>query len=123
VVHTLRPAEEWWESYSKTIAVILQEAGSGDSEREVRSIPEMAYAIIADQTFGGSCNDRSAAVDAFEKRTADVKSAIASDRLLLFEVRDGWEPLCEFLGVPVPSNPFPRSNDNSAFWEKFGQLG
>jgi hypothetical protein len=123
VVHTLRPAEEWWESYSKTIAVILQEAGSGDSERQVRSIPEMAYAIIADQTFGGRCDDKSAAVAAYEKRTEDVRGTIAPDRLLLFEVRDGWEPLCDFLGVPLRSNPFPRSNDSAAFWEQFGALG
>ncbi|KAL3487299.1 hypothetical protein BJX62DRAFT_228109 [Aspergillus germanicus] len=28
-------------------------------------------------------------------------------KVLEFDVRDGWRPLCEFLGKPVPSKPFP----------------
>jgi len=122
VIHTLRPAEEWWVSYSTTIAMLLTEAGSGDLEHEMRTIPEMAHAIIADQTFGSSCNDKSAALRAFEKRTEAVKSTVAPERLLVFEVKDGWGPLCDFLGVPAPREPFPRSNDHAAFWELVSKL-
>jgi len=35
------------------------------------------------------------------------------DRLLVYEVKEGWEPLCEFLGVEVPDEPFPRLNDTA----------
>lgn len=122
VIHTLRPAEEWWVSYSTTIAMLLTEAGSGDLEHEMRTIPEMAHAIIADQTFGSSCDDKSAALRAFEKRTEAVKSTVAPERLLVFEVKDGWGPLCDFLGVPAPREPFPRSNDHAAFWELVSKL-
>lgn len=123
VIHTVRSPEKWWASYSKTIAMVLAQAGSGDPEREIRNIPEMAHAIIADQTFGSACNDEAAALRAFEKRTEDVKSALAPDRLLVFQVSDGWEPLCEFLGVAVPDKPFPRSNDQEGFWELIKKLG
>jgi hypothetical protein len=37
---------------------------------------------------------------------------IAPERLLVFNIREGWEPLCTFLVVPLPQHePFPRVND------------
>ena len=42
---------------------------------------------------------------------AEVKRAVPKDRLLVFNVNDGWEPLCNFLDVPIPDQPFPRVND------------
>jgi hypothetical protein len=45
-----------------------------------------------------------------------VKRTVRSDRLLVYEVSEGWGPLCAFLGVPVPeSKPFPRLNDTAEF--------
>jgi hypothetical protein len=44
-----------------------------------------------------------------------VKSAIPADRLLVFEAKQGWAPLCAFLGVPVPETPFPNVNDTAEF--------
>jgi Sulfotransferase domain len=42
-----------------------------------------------------------------------VKAAVPADRLLVYSVTEMWEPLCKFLGVPVPSSPFPRKNDRA----------
>ena len=117
VIHTTRPSEKWWASFSNTIAKILTEIGSGDISQEIETIPEMAHAIVAEQTFGGRCADKDVALEAFEKRQADVLSSIDAERLLVFEVSQGWEPLCEFLGVPVPGEAFPRSNNREEFWD------
>ena len=46
-----------------------------------------------------------------------VKETIPASQLLVFEVKDGWEPLCTFLGVPVPDEPFPRTNNREEFWD------
>ena len=43
-----------------------------------------------------------------------------ADQLLVYEVGQGWEPLCEFLGVPVPDEPFPHLNDTASFRAMFG---
>jgi hypothetical protein len=51
-----------------------------------------------------------------------VKDAIPSDRLLVFEVADGWEPLCAFLGADVPDGPFPRTNSTDEFGDIFAPL-
>jgi len=50
------------------------------------------------------------AVQRFLKHTEEVRASLPPSRLLVFDVRDGWAPLCSFLGVAQPSTPFPRSN-------------
>jgi Sulfotransferase domain len=45
----------------------------------------------------------------------EVQQTVPSDRLLVWSVSDGWEPLCEFLDVPVPDTPFPHLNDSKEF--------
>ena len=51
------------------------------------------------------------AVQFFNEWNEQVKAEIATDRLLVFEVKQGWGPLCQFLGVPIPEEPFPNVND------------
>ena len=48
-----------------------------------------------------------------------VKRIVPSDKLLVYDVKEGWEPLCTFLGLPVPNNPFPRVNDTQV--HKWGE--
>jgi len=51
----------------------------------------------------------------FTEHNEAVRRAVPADRLLEFEVAQGWQPLCDFLGVPVPDAPFPRANDSATF--------
>jgi hypothetical protein len=53
----------------------------------------------------------------FRAHTAEVRRTIAPDRLLVYDVAEGWEPLCAFLGVAVPDAPFPHTNTTEAFQE------
>jgi hypothetical protein len=45
-----------------------------------------------------------------------VKKTSPADQLLLFDVKQGWEPLCQFLDVPVPTKEFPKTNNTQDFW-------
>jgi hypothetical protein len=45
---------------------------------------------------------------------------VPAERLLVYEVAEGWEPLCDFLGVPVPDAPMPHLNDTKSFRTMFG---
>lgn len=62
---------------------------------------------------------------AMERYQEEVKQTVPSDRLLVWSVQEGWEPLCEFLEVPVPDAPFPRTNDAKEFGARLvdGSLG
>jgi Sulfotransferase domain len=63
--------------------------------------------------FGDRIDERAFMVDRFEKHVAAVKAAIPAERLLVYEVKQGWGPLCEFLGVPEPDQPFPSVNSRT----------
>lgn len=55
---------------------------------------------------------------AMERYNAEVINAVDPDRLLVWAATDGWEPLCEFLELPVPDTPFPRVNDSAQFADR-----
>ncbi|MCW3473589.1 sulfotransferase family protein [Limobrevibacterium gyesilva] len=116
VILSVRPEESWWASYAKTIMALL-EMRQDVPNPYVRGVLEMAHAIIAEQTFNAPPGDREAALSAYRQRTEDVKAAIPADRLLVFDVAEGWAPLCAFLGAAVPDAPFPRTNSADEFWE------
>ena len=55
---------------------------------------------------------------AFVAHNEAVIATIPADQLLVFEVKQGWEPLCEFLEAAVPAEPFPRTNHREEFWDR-----
>jgi hypothetical protein len=78
----------------------------------------MAYGVVLRSGFGDGL-DHDSLVKGFIAHNQAVQAAIPAGRLLVYQVADGWEPLCAFLGAPVPDEAFPRTNDRLAFWEKF----
>jgi len=119
VLLSVRPAEHWWSSYSETIKKLLEIRDEIPDEHP-RSILNMANQIITQQTFNGSAAHKDQVLAAYQKRIDEVKAAIPADRLLIFQVSEGWTPLCEFLKVPIPEADFPRSNAKVEFWDIFG---
>jgi len=103
-------AEQWWGSVEKTVAVALA-SPSGDPE--IARIREMGRTLA--RRFCPEWPDPAAAQAAYERHNAQVRAAIASDRLVEWRPADGWEPLCAMLGVAVPDEPFPRTNDAAEF--------
>jgi hypothetical protein len=67
--------------------------------------------IIWDGTFDGRFEDEACAIEVFERHNTEVQLRVPADRLLVYDVRQGWGPLCDFLGVAEPTEPFPRMND------------
>jgi hypothetical protein len=53
----------------------------------------------------------------FEAHNEAVSALIPQHQLLVYEVKDGWKPLCEFLNVPAHWNAFPRTNNREEFWQ------
>ncbi len=71
--------------------------------------------LIGEGVFGDRLDDRAHVIAVYEKNNADVQAAFTQERLLTYNLGDGWEPLCRFLGEPVPDMPFPRSNPREQF--------
>lgn len=74
-------------------------------------LSDMCHRLIWGRNHNGTMNDRARAIAHYEKHIEDVKATVPEDRLPVFAADQGWEPLCKFLGVPVPETPFPRVND------------
>ncbi|MEU8244800.1 sulfotransferase [Nonomuraea sp. NPDC048916] len=75
----------------------------------------MTQLITGEQVFGGHLGDPEHALKVLTAQIDEVKASIPPGRLLVYQVTVGWEPLCEFLGTPVPDEPFPQVNDAAEF--------
>ena len=73
----------------------------------------MANEIIWRGTFDGRFEDRRYAIEVFERHNEEVRRRVPEEKLLVYEVSEGWRPLCAFLGVEEPDKPFPRLNDTA----------
>ncbi|MHC4908154.1 MAG: sulfotransferase family protein [Planctomycetota bacterium] len=114
-VLTVRSPESWAASFGSTIYKLL--AGKDEAPPEMQGWLDMAEGVIARTGFPGNLDD-DGLMRAFRAHNDAVMSTIPASQLLVFEVKDGWEPLCAFLGEPVPDEPFPRSNDREEFWDR-----
>jgi len=106
VLLTSRSTESWLESMKKTIFRVLRDKRESDS---------VGSKVIAAGTFDWRLDDDDYVVSVFERHMAEVQNTIPSERILVYQLGDGWQPLCEFLNVSVPDEPFPRTNSASEF--------
>jgi len=119
VIHTERPEEAWWNSFNITISKFFTNAPDMDLPPHVHDIFRTMSGWFLKNTFEDH-TDRDCAIAAFRANNQAVRALVPAHRLLVFQVTDGWQPLCDFLDVPVPDIPFPRSNPRDEFWAHFG---
>lgn len=111
---SVRDPERWYTGTSQTIytfnhnpMMLLIPAS--------RRVTQLAQQLIWKHTFHGQFENRQYAIDIFNQHIETVKRTVPADRLLVYDVKQGWEPLCQFLDVPVPiGKPFPHLNDTES---------
>lgn len=106
VLLSVRDAESWWESVSRTVFNV-----------QVPISPEWRAMVddLEAQRFTARTGDRAAAIAAFEQHNDAVRKAVPAGRLVEWRAGEGWEPLCSALGVAVPDEPFPHTNTRAEF--------
>jgi hypothetical protein len=126
VLLSVRDPERWYDSTRGTIYELTRMTEGSTISRLIFGVvgllvfggftgrrSSLANDLIWQGTFDGKFEDRAYAMEVFERHNEEVKRRVPQDRLLVYEVREGWGPLCEFLGVPEPDEPFPRLNDTA----------
>lgn len=114
VVLTVRDGAAWYASFRETI--FESSAGlSPPHDSSLRVLYDLTRELILDGVFAGRAGDEPYARAVYDAHNRDVASAVPPHRLLVFEPAAGWEPLCSFLGRPVPREPFPHVNTRSTF--------
>lgn len=113
-VLTVRDPDRWVDSFSATIYKLLSEKEV--SPQEMHAWLEMVIKVT-EQTGFPLGLDRDALREAFVSHNEAVQQVIPPDRLLVYEVKSGWAPLCEFLGISKPEAAFPHANQREEFWD------
>jgi hypothetical protein len=136
VVLTVREPHSWYVSFR-----MLGSINPGGPMREDEA-PEAIRPVLAamerlrplferigrsifgeDWRFGEKMPDEKRAVEAYHRYVGAVRATIPAERLLVFDVRQGWGPLCGFLGVePPPDDPFPHLNDAESIRRMFERM-
>jgi Sulfotransferase domain len=122
VILTVRDPAEWYESTRSTIHGLRRLTDGPLPLRVAFALAEpfapgvvgtvrLAESLVWEGTFDGRFEDRDYAMEVFERHNEAVRLRVPQERLLVFDVREGWAPLCDFLGVEVPDGPFPRLNE------------
>jgi hypothetical protein len=118
VILTLRDPEKWWASMRATIYSQPPPSGTPNADAFTRMARKMAHYSLHDlglprPPLGTQVTrpSRETMLARFHAHNEKVRRSAAPGRLLVFEVAQGWEPLCGFLGKPTPATPFPRVND------------
>lgn len=118
VILTVRAADKWYDSARQTI-YYARRAFPGWTRwflPRIRRFTRMLDDVVWIRTFQGRFADKQHALAVFHRHNDEVRRTVLADRLLVYEVSQGWEPLCAFLDVPVPRDkPFPHLNDTAKF--------
>jgi hypothetical protein len=124
VLLSVRDPERWYESMRSTIYELTKLSTRSLFSRvslallaffrfgtfTIRPL-QMGEQIGLQGTFEGKFEDKRHAIEVFNRHNEEVKRRVPKERLLVYDVKEGWGPLCEFLGVEEPDKPFPRLND------------
>jgi hypothetical protein len=115
IILSVRDPEDWFESTQKTIFNAEMVATLPPPMREMIDLTVFSL-------FDGQINDRSRCIEVYQRHFEAVINSPRPERLLLFRASDGWGPLCDFLGCPVPVEPYPRTNDADEFRRVAGKI-
>jgi hypothetical protein len=133
VIHTQRDPDAWYQSCMETIfwaskpsagRILKMMLGLPFSPLLRKRLPVLKYnGKLIESEFGKDINDKAAVIKRYNLHNEEVLRVVPKERLLLFNVKEGWAPLCNFLNVTIPATPFPKSNTREEFIANVGKMG
>jgi len=113
ILLSIREEESWFKSITDTIFALSVDPNKLE-DPVAKALARMVNELL-DRAIGSKARDRNTVLAALRRNTEQVKAEVPSDKFLMFDVRQGWQPLCEFLDVAIPDTPFPRVSSTNAF--------
>lgn len=120
VILSVRDPDAWYESCQASLHATRAIARSAEASEGSPTLLRAVDVAIWRDLFDDRFDDRDHALEIFQRHQLQVAGAVAPQQLLIYDIRDGWEPLCEFLQVAAPKTPFPHLNSREAFWSRLG---
>ena len=112
VLLSVRDTDAWFRSANATIIELTRRTEDQEVATwtpEMKAWHSMHWELFATR-FAPVPWDERTAKRAYERHNSEVRATVPANRLLEWHPGDGWEPLCERLGAPVPEEPFPHIN-------------
>ncbi len=133
VILTVRPFDKWYSSVYSTIwqaqhppvlrkLAMMPKLLFSSRLRSVIKCVKFAKEAMMDDHFQGKFENKAFAEKVFNKHIEDVKAYVPAEKLLVFDVTEGWGPLCKFLHVSLPNEPLPHTNKKEDFKIMLGEL-
>jgi len=132
IIHTIRDAEGWYNSAMNTIfwatkpsvgRIVKMLIRMPFSSAIRKRFPVLKYdGKLMDDIFGKNLQNKQEVIKRFNAINTEALNFLPKDRTLVYEVKSGWAPLCNFLNVPIPATPFPRSNTREDFRKNVAQM-
>jgi hypothetical protein len=133
VILTVRPFEKWYASIGSTIwkagpqtlpqkLAMMSKLLVNPRLRKVIKCVKFAKRMIFQVELQGKFEDKAFAEKVFNDHIEKVKATVPPEKLLIYDVTEGWGPLCSFLGVPEPQGELPHLNKKENFREMLGHL-
>jgi hypothetical protein len=118
VIHTVRTDEDAWAiSYRKQINTFY--SSYMNWIRHFLPTYNIFYMVLTQSLAPPIQMPRTSTVSDIAGTTIGVKSVVPSEKLLVYSVEQGWEPLCKFTGAKIPDEPFPHLNKNCTILSTF----
>jgi hypothetical protein len=117
VILTIRDPLEWFQSMTATTLNVIKPRLAEIGNRN------LGTELVVRGALAGIIDDPAHGVAMFKQHTREVIDTIDPGRLLVYDVREGWGPLCAFLGKHEPRDPFPRVNSREDFHDIFFGTG
>ncbi len=133
VILSTRPFEKWYESFYSTIwkaqnppeserIAMGEKIAANPRLQSVMQVMGFAKQTINEEHFQGKFLDKEFMERVFNDHNEKVKNYVPADKLLVYDVCEGWEPLCNFLDVEVPGEPLPHTNKKEDFHVMVAEL-
>jgi hypothetical protein len=126
VLLNVRDFDGFYKSCANTILAVKEAAAAGELEQDANREPPapelwgVIETLIWQGDFQGRFQDKEWAREMYWERVETIKREVPADRLVYWELGDGWEPLADALGVEAPDRPFPHLHDTNEFRAEFG---
>lgn len=116
VILTVRDRDRWFDSHADLVRGMLQL--TDDTDLVPAELNALMAQIMFRDTFADKLYDRKHCVEVFDRHCERVRDGLPPERLLVFNVGEGWGPLCAFLGVEAPADePFPHRNEGASVFD------
>ncbi|MGB0385024.1 MAG: sulfotransferase family protein [Ardenticatenaceae bacterium] len=124
VLLSVRDPERWYESVMRTVYQISLLPRWMEWLPKLGPFLRLTRMMLRDGSGAtqGRFEERELIIEEFKRHNAEVQRIVPAEKLLVYSVKEGWEPLCHFLGVPVPDKPFPHVNDRAEMQQRINGM-